>query len=97
MLDCSVFLNGIALEEVEKRGVKTTTLQEMGRGLILLSWKVDRESTSFARSAVNRYMAAVSLYNVFDNGKAEACAALFPAPGFVNPVKPFKKTGLILF
>ena len=67
------------------------------RKTVLLSWKVDCESTSFAGNAVNRYMAAVSLYNVFDNSKAEACAALFAASGFVNSLESFEKAGQVFF
>jgi len=48
----------------------------------LLSRQMDCESTSLARSAVDRYMAAVGLYDVF---------------GLVNSVKPFKKTGQMFF
>jgi len=62
----------------------------------LLSRQMDCESTSLARSAVDRYMAAVGLYDVFDYGKAKACAALLTASGLVNSVKPFEKTGQML-
>ena len=46
----------------------------------------------FSRSAIDRHMTPVGLCNVFYDGKAKTRAAMIPAPGFIHPIKSFKKS-----
>ena len=53
---------------------------------------MNRKHTPLSGCALHRYLTAVGLNDVLDNGKTQAGAAEFAAAGLVHPVKPFKQT-----
>lgn len=58
---------------------------------------MDGEYTAFSKGAFNRDVAAVSLGDVFDDGKAQTGTAQIAAAGFIHPVKSFKQPGQVFF
>ena len=56
----------------------------------LLFRQMDGKYTPIPEVALHRYMAAVGLGDVFDDGKPQAGAAQITAAGLIHPIKSFK-------
>ena len=58
---------------------------------------MDGKHTSLSEGALHGDIAAVSLGDVFDDGKAQSGTAQVTAAGFVHPIKSFKQPGQVFF
>lgn len=65
--------------------------------ILLISWNVEREGSTFVQHAVDGDRSVVCIDDVFDDRKPEASPAFSSRPCFIGLIKAFKNKRQILF